>query len=443
MPDRAGADVTAQPDTIFAPATSRTRAAIAVIRVSGPRADAAFETMAGPLPEARRAVLRTIRRPSDGEALDRALVIRFSARASFTGENSFEIQCHGGGAVVASLLSALGEITGLRLAEPGEFTRRALENGRMELLEVEALGDLVNAETEAQRRQAMRAMRGALGAQAEEWRRRMIRARALVEAVMDFADEEVPEKVAPEVEALLASVCAEIDRALAGAQAAERIRDGFEVALIGPPNAGKSTLLNALAGREAALTSEIAGTTRDVIEVHMDLGGLPVTLLDTAGLREATDRIEKLGVDRARSRAAAADLRVYLCPPGETECVPAFLLSGDIRVGSKADLAPGEGLRVSGLTGEGLDALTAEIADRLAERAAGASAVVTARHRKALEEGRAHIAKAVEWLRQGEDSLELAAEEIRLATHGMEALLGRVDAERILDDIFAEFCLGK
>ncbi|MGM0585164.1 MAG: tRNA uridine-5-carboxymethylaminomethyl(34) synthesis GTPase MnmE [Pseudomonadota bacterium] len=435
--------MTAQPATIFAPATARGRAAVAVIRVSGPHADAALEALAGALPEARQAVLRTIRRPSDGEALDRALVIRFSAGASFTGEKSFEIQCHGGGAVVASLLAALEEMPGLRLAEPGEFTRRALENGRIELLEVEALGDLVNAETEAQRRQAMRAMRGALGAQAEEWRRRMIRARALLEAVLDFADEEVPEEVAPEVETLLSGVSAEIDRALAGAGAAERIRDGFEVALVGPPNAGKSTLLNALAGREAALTSEIAGTTRDVIEVHMDLGGLPVTLLDTAGLREAEDRIEKLGVDRARSRAEAADLRVYLCPPGETESDPDFLRPEDIRVRSKADLAPGEGLGVSALTGEGLDALTGEIANRLSDRAAGASAVVTARHRKALEEGRTHITAALEWLHRRDDNLELAAEEIRLATRGMEALLGRVDAERILDDIFAEFCLGK
>lgn len=431
-------------DTIFAPATGRARAAIAVIRVSGPQADAALAALAGPLPEPRRATLRDL--TVAGEVIDSALVIRFAAGASFTGEASFEIQCHGGPAVVSALLAALSTLPGLRLAEPGEFTRRALEAGRIDLLEAEGLADLVGAETEAQRRQALRAMRGALGESAAGWRARLIRARALVEAVMDFADEEVPEDVGPEVAALIHAVQTEIADALAGAAAAERIRDGFEVALIGAPNAGKSTLLNALARRDAALTSEIAGTTRDVIEVHMDLAGLPVILLDTAGLREAADPVEAMGVARARRRAEDADLRVYLQAPGGEPPSPDLLLEDDLLVASKADLAaddaPGA-LPISAATGLGVAALVEAIGDRLARRAAGASAVVRARHRQALESGLDHLEAAEGFLSEGEAALDLAAEELRLATRGLEVLVGRVDAERILDDIFAEFCLGK
>ena len=431
-------------DTIFAPATGRGRAAIAVIRVSGPAADAALLSLCGDLPEPRRAALRDL--AHEGEVLDQALVLRFAAGASFTGEDSFEIQGHGGPATVSALLSALSALPGLRLAEPGEFTRRALEAGRIDLLEAEGLADLVGAETEAQRRQALRSMRGALGDAAAGWRTRLIRARALVEAVMDFADEEVPTDVTPEVSTLIASVSTEIAQALAGAAAAERIRDGFEVALIGAPNAGKSTLLNALARRDAALTSEIAGTTRDVIEVHMDLAGLPVTLLDTAGLRETLDPVEAMGVARARRRAEDADLRIFLQAPGGEGPPEGLLHDDDLLVASKADLNPSAvqaSLSLSAETGEGIERLTALIGDRLAARAAGASSVVRARHRRALEHGAGHLASAAEWLAQGEAALDMAAEELRLSTRALETLLGRVDAERVLDDIFAEFCLGK
>ncbi|MBR27630.1 MAG: tRNA uridine-5-carboxymethylaminomethyl(34) synthesis GTPase MnmE [Rhodobacteraceae bacterium] len=433
-------------DTIFAPATARGRAAVSIIRVSGPGADMALTRLCGAIPEARRAVLRLLR-GSEGHPIDRALVIRFEAGASFTGENSFEIQCHGGRAVLAAVLDALASCPGLRLAEPGEFTRRALENGRLDLLEAEGLADLVNAETEGQRRQALRAMRGALGDQAAAWRTSLIRARALVEAVMDFADEEVPEDVGPEVSALIDQTATAMRLALAGAAAAERVREGFEVALVGAPNAGKSTLLNALARREAAITSATAGTTRDVIEVQMDLRGLPVTLLDTAGLRETADDIEAIGVARARERADAADLRIWLQAPGASGIAPpeAWLREGDLWLGSMADLGDGpEGaIPVSARTGEGLDRLIDRIASELESRAAGASAVVRARHRKALEAGLAHLDRATLWLGRGEASLDLAAEELRLATAMLESLLGRVDAERVLDDIFAEFCLGK
>lgn len=437
----------ASADTIFAPATARGRAAISVVRVSGAGADAALARLAGTLPAPRLAALRTLRGAS-GEAIDRALVIRFEAGASFTGENSFEIQCHGGRAVLAAVLDALAASPGLRLAEPGEFTRRALENGRLDLLEAEGLADLVNAETEGQRRQALRAMRGALGDQAAEWRRALIRARALVEAVMDFADEDVPEDVGPEVLALIDGAASAMRAALAGAAAAERVRDGFEVALVGAPNAGKSTLLNALARREAAITSATAGTTRDVIEVQMDLRGLPVTLLDTAGLRETVDEIEALGVARARDRAESADMRLWLQAPGSDGVAPAegWLRPGDLHLASMADLggaAPHGAVPISARDGAGIDALVDAIARELEGRAAGASAVVRARHRQALETGLSHLDLARAWLVGGEDSLDLAAEELRLATGSLESLLGRVDAERVLDDIFAEFCLGK
>ncbi len=433
-------------DTIYALSTARGRAAVAVIRVSGPHADDALSALASPLPALRRAALRTLRRPSDGQPLDQALVLRFQDARSFTGENSFEIQCHGSPAVIAALLDALSALPGLRLAEPGEFTRRALENGRLDLLEAEALADLVNAETESQRRQALRAMRGDLGDRAASWRADLIRARALVEAVMDFADEEVPEDVAPEVVTLIGRTTSGIQEALAGSAAAERIRDGFEVALIGPPNAGKSTLLNALARREAAITSEVAGTTRDVIEVHMDLAGLPVTLLDTAGLRDTEDFLEKLGIDRARTRAAEADLRLHLVPPGQPAPPDGSLTDDDLIVFTKSDLGLATncaGPSVSALTGCGVDDLAALVASRLEPRAAGASSVTRRRQRDALEDALPHLAAADSRLREGEPGLDLAAEELRLATQALETLLGRVDAERILDDIFSEFCLGK
>lgn len=431
-------------DTIFAPATARGRAAISVVRVSGPASDLALERLSGAPPAPRQATLRTLRR-ADGEAIDRALVIRFAAGASFTGENSFELQCHGGRAVLGAVLDALAAQPGLRMAEPGEFTRRALENGRLDLLEAEGLADLVNAETEGQRRQALRAMRGALGDQATEWRRALIRARALVEAVMDFADEDVPEDVGPEAMALIDGAMIAMRSALAGASAAERMREGFEVALVGAPNAGKSTLLNALARREAAITSATAGTTRDVIEVHLDLAGLPVTLLDTAGLRETEDEVESLGVDRARARADAADLRIWLQAPGGESPPIGWLRDGDLIVNSMADLVGGlvGSILVSARTGLGINSLISRIGAELETRAAGASAVVRTRHRLALESGLAHLAQAHRWLLIGESALDLAAEELRLATRALEILLGRVDAERVLDDIFSEFCLGK
>ncbi|MGI9394551.1 MAG: tRNA uridine-5-carboxymethylaminomethyl(34) synthesis GTPase MnmE, partial [Boseongicola sp.] len=344
-------------DTIFALATARGKSGVAVIRISGPSALTAASQLCELPTGPRRAALRNFR--WHGELLDEGLVLSFFAPNSFTGEDVVELHTHGSIASTSAILRVLADIEGLRLAEPGEFTRRALENEKLDLTQVEGLADLIEAETEAQRRQAQRVVSGALGRRAEDWRSSLIRAAALIEATIDFADEEVPADVTPEVRELVGHVRTEVGEEIKGVSVAERIRDGFEVAIVGPPNVGKSTLLNALAGRDAAITSEVAGTTRDVIEVHMDLRGLPVTFLDTAGVRSTEDRIETLGVERALARAASADLRIILLDQrGATAALAP--LAGDITVVTKSDLA--QGGDISALSGEGM----AELVERVA-----------------------------------------------------------------------------
>lgn len=426
-------------DTIFAPATARGKAGVAVVRVSGPRAWAAAEVFCGKLPEPRRAVRRTIR--FAGELLDDALLLLFEEGRSFTGEAVAEFQLHGSVAVVDAVLRALASIEGLRPAVAGEFTRRALESGRLDLAQVEGLADLIEAETQAQRRQAMRALSGSVGRLAEGWRRRLVRAAALLEATIDFVDEDVPAEVIPEVSVLLEEVLAELEHEIRGSLVAERVRDGFEVAVVGRPNIGKSTLVNHLARRDVALTSEHAGTTRDVIEARLELVGLPVTLLDTAGLRETADPVEKMGVKRARERARAADLRVFLIEPGG-EPFGLEPEGDDIVLTGKADLHPGTGDAISGLTGAGAEELLRRLADVLSRRAAGAGAMGHARQRLALERASAALEDAMGGLRMGA-GVEVAAEDLRRALHALDALVGRVDAEHILDEVFASFCIGK
>lgn len=425
-------------DTIHALASARGRAGVAVIRISGPQARDVAGALAGDLPEPRRAAVRRLRH--GGEVLDEALVLCFAAGASFTGEDVVELQIHGSVAVASAILRALTE-AGSRTAEPGEFTRRALENGRLDLTQVEGLADLIDAETEIQRRQALRVLEGAVGRRAEGWRRDLVRAAALIEATIDFSDEDVPVDVVPEVRSLLEGVAAALSGEIAGYDVAERIRDGFEVAIVGRPNAGKSTLLNALAGREAAITSSQAGTTRDVIEVRMDLRGLPVTLLDTAGLRDAADEVEGIGVQRGLARARAADLRVFLLDGDEIPMiVPA---PQDLLVWGKADLRrPAGGLAVSGLSGEGLSELVEEIGRRLEGRVSGAALITRARHREAVERGARHLADALAGMSTGL-GVELVAADLRSAVRALESLVGRVDVEHLLDDIFASFCIGK
>ena len=427
-------------DTIYALATARGKAGVAVVRISGPLAFLAVEKLAGDVPSPRRTALRVLKN-SEGIVLDEALVICFEKGASFTGEESAELQLHGSVAIINAVLQSLSEIEGLRLAEAGEFTRRALENERLDLAQVEGLADLIEAETEAQRRQALKVFSGVLGDKAERWRSALLRAAALIEATIDFADEEVPTDVSPEVLDLISRTMTELEAEIAGSKMAERIRDGFEVAIVGPPNAGKSTLLNALAGREAAITSEFAGTTRDIIEVRMDLKGLPVTLLDTAGLRETSDVVEAIGIDRARNRAAQADLRVILLPSegADPEMPPQ---EGDLVLVGKDDQGA-LSHSVSGKTGHGIDAMVSHIALTLSERASDASTAIRERHRIAIQDALVSMESARNEVLIGADRAELAAEELRRAVYALNCLVGRIDVENILGEIFSSFCIGK
>ncbi len=428
-------------DTIYALASARGKAGVAVVRISGPLAFWTVEILSGSVPKQRHASLRVLK-DEQGDVLDEALVLCFEKGASFTGEQSAELQLHGSVAIVKSVLEELSKFDGLRMAEAGEFTRRALENERLDLAQVEGLADLIESETEAQRKQAMRVLSGALGDKASGWRTSLIRAAALIEATIDFADEEVPVDVSPEVLELLAEVMLELEAEVSGVRISERIREGFEVAIVGPPNVGKSTLLNALAGREAAITSEVAGTTRDVIEVRMDLAGLPVTLLDTAGLRDTTDIVETVGIARAKERAEAADLRVILIPSADAapEITPK---KGDLVVVGKDDGGTAEQMSVSGQSGHGIEALVAAVSDRLSSMASGASTATRERHRISMTVALSTLDSAKNEVLMGAERAELAAEDMRTAIRALDALVGRVDVENLLDEIFSSFCIGK
>lgn len=427
-------------DTIFALASAQGKAGVSVIRISGPLAlDAANQICDRPLPAKGRGLRCLL--DLDGGHLDEALVLSFAAPASFTGENIVEFQVHGSTAVVSAVLDRLTKTPDLRLAEPGEFTRRALENGKLDLAQVEALADLIDAETEAQRKQAQVVLSGGLGQLAERWRVDLIRAASLIEVTIDFADEDVPVDVTPEVTTLLNSVAQDLEAETKGVKIAERIRDGFEVAIIGAPNVGKSTLLNMLAGREAAITSEYAGTTRDVIEVRMDLAGLPVTLLDTAGLRDTDDHVEGIGIELARKRAEQADLRVFLVEPDEA--IDLEMRPGDIRLRPKADMREISDGSISGKTGQGVDRLVTHISDTLKDRSTQVGVATRARHRDMMLAALNSLSEAQLVLQRGAEFYEIAAEDIRSAVRSLEMLVGRVGVENLLDEIFSSFCLGK
>jgi tRNA modification GTPase len=455
MPDRS---------TIFALSSGRPPAAIAVVRVSGPRAGIALEKLIGRLPEPRKAVLARVRDPASGEIIDEALALWFPAPRSETGEDVAELQLHGGHAVIAGVFDALAMIEGCRPAEAGEFTRRAFENGRLDLTAVEGLADLIAAETPAQRRLAFRQLKGLIGDRAEAWRRRLIEALALVEARIDFSDEaDVPEDLIGPALYAAQQLRDEIGVVLADGRRGERLRDGLVVAIAGPPNAGKSTLLNRLARREAAIVSPYAGTTRDVIEVHLDLDGYPVTLLDTAGIRNSAEPVEQEGVRRARERAAAADLVLWVIDgsasgvaadvyPENLGNAATWLVRNKIdRVDASPCMGAGKNenseyeftLSISALTGTGMEALTAALSNYAKTYFASTeSAVITrARHRRALEETRAALDRAL--ARDGANDEELIAEELRAAATTLGRLIGRVDVEDILDVIFRDFCIGK
>lgn len=432
--------------TIFALSSGRPPAAIAVVRLSGPHAAAAVESLAGGLPPARAAHRVTLR-DRDGQSIDDALALWFPAPRSATGEDVAEFHVHGGRAVLEALLGALSAMEGLRPAEPGEFTRRAFENGKIDLTAAEGIDDLIHADTDRQRRQALRQMQGLLGEQAEAWRKRIIDAMALVTAAIDFADEgDVPAGLLNQALDQAAGLRAEITAALARSRHGERLREGLVVAIAGPPNAGKSTLLNRLARREAAIVSPYAGTTRDVIEVHLDLDGYPLTLLDTAGLRDTEDPVEQEGIRRARHRAEAADLVLWLTDRGEPPPdfpAPVWVVEtkGDANSPPSAGTAQRR-FRISALRGEGVEELGAALAG-FAEDALGSteSALITrARHRHLLGTAVDALGTAAVVAAEGE---ELVAEELRHAGDALGRLTGRIDVEDILDVIFREFCIGK
>lgn len=446
--------MTARPDrdTIFAPATAPGRAGVAVLRLSGPGASSALAALAGRIPPARRASRVRLRNLASGETLDDGLAIFFAAPASFTGEDVAELHIHGGRATVDAVCASLRAL-GLRLAEPGEFARRAFHNGKLDLAEIEGLADLVAAETEAQRRQALRQLSGDLSALVEGWRARLVRALAHLEATIDFADEDIPPDLVAGAKAELAALGGEIDAQLADGRRGERLRDGIEIAVVGPPNAGKSSLVNALARREAAIVAETAGTTRDVIEVRLDLAGLPVTVADTAGLREAADAVEREGVRRALARAEAADLRIVMldaAAPAPDAAVAALIDASALVVLNKTDLVAAAtplrriggqpALALSLKTGDGLAALLGAIETRARALVEGGAAapLTRARHRAALEDCRDALARAI-----AAQAMELIAEDARLAGRALGRIAGRIDVEDVLDSIFAEFCIGK
>ena len=423
--------------TIFALSTGSPPAAIAIVRISGPDANAALRQLAGSLPPPRRAKLFTLYDPVTRDALDRALVLRFAGPASATGEDVVELHLHGGRAVVAGLLSALGAIDGLRLAEPGEFTRRAFDNGRLDLVEAEGLGDLLAAETQSQRRAALALSGGSLSRQIEDWQARLLALAAQVEAVLDFADEsEVGAGRPAEWGASLAELAGEMESAL-DRRPAERLRDGVRVVVAGPPNSGKSSLFNAIAQREAAIVTSIAGTTRDLVEAPIALAGIPFVLIDTAGLRESNDTVEAIGIARTWQSLVSADLALWLGDPGDCPDPDKSIL-----ICSKADLRPAdrtsEGVAVSAVTGAGIEELIAVIVRRASSLLPGeGEASLNARHREILRE-------AVGALRdEAAGDLVLLAEQLRYARSCLDRITGRAGVEDMMDVIFKRFCLGK
>ena len=443
--------------TIFALSSGRPPSAIAVVRVSGPQARTALTMLAGRMPEPRMATRRLLR--ADSQPIDDAVVLWFPGPASATGEDVAEFHVHGGRAVLAALFAVLSAIADLRAAEPGEFTRRAFENGKLDLTEAEGLDDLIHADTERQRRQALRQLKGLLGDKARDWRAQIIEASALIEAGIDFSDEgDVSSELIAPALAKVRSLLGEIEEVLAAQGRSERLREGLVVAIAGPPNVGKSTLMNQLARREVAIVSPNAGTTRDVIEVQLDLAGYPVTVIDTAGIRETDDPVEQEGVRRARARAAEADLVLWMSDPQHDEVAhqsgaPVWRVRNKIDLGAAGPDISGAKRAAATLEDLAEFRISASRGDGIAELVAGLVAfaedyfgpddgalIGRERQRKLLQQTAASLERSISAAGQGE---ELAAEDLRVAAYALGRLLGRVDVEDILDVIFREFCIGK
>ena len=435
-------------ETIFALSTASARAALAVVRLSGPACDSALVALGVTrLPPPRMAGVRALAAPQNGALLDEALVLRFQAPHSFTGEAMAELHLHGGLAIVESVLAALSALPGLRAAEAGEFTRRAVLNGKMDLTAAEAIADLIDAEGGAQQKQALAQLRGGLRRRAEGWREGLKILLAHLEADLEFADEDLPGGIGQKALDGLPALQAELSGALSD-DTGLRLRDGLRVALVGPPNAGKSSILNMLAGRAAAIVSARAGTTRDAIEVAMRLEGVPLILIDTAGLRAAGDDIEREGVRRALASAEEADIVIWVDAPDVADEVADDMArdwrsAADMRLANKSDVARLDddgALRLSAKTGDGAEVLLAALGRLVLQKTgSGESAPVTrARHVAILREVLAHIEAA-----QQADALELAAEDLRLAQRALGRMTGTVDVEQLLDVVFADFCIGK
>src|SRR5713226_2654025 len=446
--------------TIFALSSGRPPSAISIARVSGPRAGAALTLLAGKIPAPRMAT-RALLRDRNRQPIDDAVILWFPAPASVTGEDVAEFHVHGGRAILAALFAALSALDHMRTAEPGEFTRRAFENGKLDLTEAEGLDDLIHADTDRQRSQALRQLKGLLGDRARDWRAQIIEASALIEAGIDFSDEgDVPAELIAPALAKIKTLLGEIQQVLVDQGRSERLREGLIVAIAGPPNVGKSTLMNQLARREVAIVSPHAGTTRDIIEVQLDLDGYPVTVIDTAGVRETDDPVEQEGVRRARARAAEADLVLWLTDAQHEEsrpqgAAPLWVVRNKIDLDPAKPDAPdgkepagdlrekgGVDFKISASRGDGIQPLiTALVGFARDYFGSGEGGLIgRARQRKLLQETAASLHRSISAVEEGE---ELAAEDLRVAAHSLGRLLGRVDVEDILDVIFREFCIGK
>ncbi|MBD9374491.1 tRNA uridine-5-carboxymethylaminomethyl(34) synthesis GTPase MnmE [Rhizobium sp. ARZ01] len=435
-------------DTIFALSSGGLPSGVAIVRISGPACIEALTSMVGSVPAPRRAVLRSIR-SRNNEVLDQGLVLYFPGTASFTGEESAELHIHGGRATVRAVLDALAEVPGLRPAEAGEFSRRAFHNGKLDLVEIEGLADIVAAQTEMQRRLALEHAAGGVSKLYDDWTRRLTHARAMIEAELDFADEEdVPGSVGQTIRADLQALCTEIGAHLKGARAGEIIRDGLTVVITGPPNAGKSSLINYLAKRDVAIVTDIPGTTRDIVSVDLDLDGFAVRILDTAGIRDTAEVVELEGIRRAKSAVARADLVLRLLDSAETvpemteeTGAPTIYIAPKADMARRTDLDSGV-IAVSIRTGEGMDALLDLIRRHLPLITDGSAFAVPSRerHNEALRSALRSIEDA---LSQDADVLELQAESLRLAANAIGYITGRIDVEGLLDVIFSEFCIGK
>ncbi|MFN4183182.1 MAG: tRNA uridine-5-carboxymethylaminomethyl(34) synthesis GTPase MnmE [Hyphomonas sp.] len=437
-------------DTICALASGPPPSAIAIIRVSGPAvSEIGKALLASGLPQPKRAALTYIY-DAAGVQIDQGLALYAKRPHSYTGEDTLELYLHGGPAVIDHALRALTSLPGVRLAEPGEFTRRAFENGKLDLTEAEGVADIIEAETGAQKTQALRQLGGGLTQIYDAWREELTGALALIEVMIDFPDEgDVPQDTLRPILSELDKVIAEIETALGDRGVGERIRDGFRIAIIGPPNAGKSSILNRLARREAAIVTDIAGTTRDVVEVRLILGGQVVWIADTAGLRETEDVVEAEGVRRARRAAAEADLRIHVIDGAAPSPPPERVETQDIVILNKADqrpaiLAPDGALPVSATTGEGIDKLESRIAGFVSQRASSVEApvITRARHREKLVAGLASLTAARAAL-ASDIGAELAAEDVRMALRQLSSVIGRVDVEDVLSAVFSKFCIGK